>query len=111
MSHIYLIVTVLFSFVLFNAESLAACISDLSSMLGLNGLPFVTGQTLYYLKSYAVLFIIAIIGATPLLRWLVKRFKLDRSPVFVPLALTALIVTVTAYLVDGGFNPFLYFRF
>ena len=28
-----------------------------------------------------------------------------------PLVLTALLVVCTAYLVDGSFNPFLYFRF
>ena len=29
----------------------------------------------------------------------------------VPLVLLALLAVVTAYLVDGSFNPFLYFRF
>ena len=28
-----------------------------------------------------------------------------------PLVLTALLAVCTAYLVDGSFNPFLYFRF
>lgn len=28
-----------------------------------------------------------------------------------PVALTALMLIMTAYLVDGSFNPFLYFRF
>ena len=28
-----------------------------------------------------------------------------------PLVLAALLAVITAYLVDGSFNPFLYFRF
>ena len=31
--------------------------------------------------------------------------------VVAPVALMALLAVVTAYLVDGSFNPFLYFRF
>lgn len=110
-SHLYLIVTVLLSFVLFNAETLQQCISDIGAMFGAGGIPFVTAQTLYYLRSYAVLLVVAIVGATPLAKWLVQKVKLDKTFVIAPLALAALLIVVTAYLVDGGFNPFLYFRF
>lgn len=110
-AHFYLLFVVLLSFVLFNANSLSQCVSDLSAMFGFGSLPFSSAQTLYYLRSYAVLFVIAIVGATPLPKLIVKKLKADKSPVVVPLVLIALLVAVTAYLVDGGFNPFLYFRF
>ena len=64
---------------------------------------------MYYLKSYIVVFLIAIIGATPLPKILVSKIKVVQY--IEPLVLLMLLITVTAYLVDGSFNPFLYFRF
>ena len=59
-----------------------------------------------------VLLAVSAVGATPLPRRLYE--KVSRSPVFAvlePIALIALLLVCTAYLVDGSFNPFLYFRF
>ena len=56
------------------------------------------------------------IGATPLVPGLLRRLrekKLGESVLSVaePLFLLLILIAVTAYLVDGSFNPFLYFRF
>ena len=114
--HGYLLLVVVVSFVLFEAGSLAQCGKDLAAMFGAGGLPFVTQETLYYLGSFAVLFFVAIVGATPLLKEAVERLKRNEKTrkvisVLTPVVLVALLLLVTAYLVDGGFNPFLYFRF
>lgn len=114
--HIYLLLVVVVGFVLFEAGSLSQCIQDLSAMFGAGGLPFSSQETLYHLGSFAVLLVIAVIGATPLCRLAVERLKRDRAgsitvSVLTPLCLVGLLLLVTAYLVDGGFNPFLYFRF
>ena len=53
-------------------------------------------------------------GAIPLVRNLAARFeeKYPRACALAePLVLLALLLLCTAYLVDGSFNPFLYFRF
>ena len=60
--------------------------------------------------------IIAIIGATPYpTRWMNRLSEGPKTgrvlAVAAPVALMALLAVVTAYLVDGSFNPFLYFRF
>ena len=67
-------------------------------------------------QSYLGIFIIAVIGATPLPKYFVecsKRTKAGNAFVEVvePVVMAALLLVVTAYLVDGSFNPFLYFRF
>ena len=85
-------------------------------MFGAGGVPLATGETLYYLGSYAVTFIIAVIGATPYpTRWMNRLSEGPKTgrvlAVVAPVALMALLAVVTAYLVDGSFNPFLYFRF
>ena len=106
--HGYVLVVIAFSFVLFNAASLSQAAADMGGMLGLSGAPLVTAETLYYLRSYAVVFLAGIIGATP---W-PKRWALKHDlPLVDAIAMAALLMLCTASLVDGSFNPFLYFRF
>ena len=108
----YVLLAVVISFVLFNAESFAQAGSDLSGMFGFAGLPLVTAETLYYLKSYAVLFVVGFIGATPLVRDTAKRlYRHKIVAILEPAVLILLLLVCTGYLVDGSFSPFLYFRF
>ena len=108
----YVLLAVLISFVLFNAESLSQTGSDLAGMFGFGGIPLVTVQTLYYLASFGVLFILGFVGATPLVRDAAKKLSNHRvGAVLEPVALLLLLLLCTAYLVDGSFSPFLYFRF
>ena len=110
--HGYVLILICFSFVLFNGESLAQAGSDFAGMLGLARLPLVTGETLYYLRSYGVLFAAGIVGATPLVKRIALRLDKTRlGAVLEPVALMAVLLLCTAYLVDGSFSPFLYFRF
>ena len=108
----YVLLVVVLGFVLFNATSLQEAVSDIGGMFGLGGVPLVTEQTLYYLRSYGVLFIAAIVGSTPLIKSLGD--KLADKPIgaiLEPILLIILLLVCSAYLVDGSFNPFLYFRF
>ena len=110
--HGYVLLLVVISFVLFNAETLSQAGSDLAGMFGLGHLPAVTTETLYYLKSYALLFLVGFIGATPLVRDTADRISRTKAgAVLEPLLLIVLLLVCSAYLVDGSFSPFLYFRF
>ena len=110
--HGYVLLAVILSFVLFNAQSLSQAGSDLASLFGFTGLPLVSAQTLYYLKSYALLFCLGFVGVTPLVRNLATRLGKTRiGAVLEGLLLIGLLLVCTAYLVDGSFSPFLYFRF
>ena len=102
----------LVSFVLFNADSLSQALSDTAGMFGLGGLPLTSADTLYHLRSYGPLLLLSMVGATPLPRNAVQRLEGSRVlPWLEPVALCALLLAVTAFLVSGSFNPFLYFRF
>ena len=105
--HGYVLVVVAFSFVLFNAASLSQAAQDMGGMLGL-GVPLVTAETLYYLRSYAGVFLLAIVGATP---WPRKWAQKQDRPLLDAAVMAILLLLCTASLVDGSFNPFLYFRF
>ena len=110
--HGCVLLIVVLSFVLFNAESLSQAGSDFAGMFCQGGHPLVTTETLYYLKSYALLFLAGFVGATPLVRDAANRIAKTRvGAILEPLLLILLLLVCTAYLVDGSFSPFLYFRF
>ena len=108
----YVLLLVVISFVLFNAESLSQVGSDLAGMFGLGGLPFATEATLYYLRSFGILFLAGFVGATPLVKNTAARLRATKiGPMLEMLFLLFLLLLCSAYLVDGSFSPFLYFRF
>ncbi len=116
LKHVYVLLFVTLSFVLFNASSLKEAASQIGAMFGADGLPLVSAESLYYAKSYAVTFLIAVIGATPLCKNVVSKLAETARgaqvlAILQPVWLVLLLAACTAFLVDGSFNPFLYFRF
>jgi alginate O-acetyltransferase complex protein AlgI len=109
---VYVLAAVCLSFVLFNAADMKQCGSDFAGLFGQAGLPLVTKETLYYLGSYGILFLIGIFGATPVLKNTLTKVENTKAiAILEPAGLLILLALCTAYLVDGSFNPFLYFRF
>ena len=110
--HLYVLVLVCVSFVLFNATTLSQAGADLAGMFGFAGIPLVSSHALYYLRSYAVLFLLGIVGATPVVKKAGLRISQTKvGAILEPLVLILLLILCTAALVDGSFSPFLYFRF
>ena len=109
---LYVALVTMLGFVLFNADGLSGAWADLGGLFGAGGLPLWSRETGYYLASYAILLVLALVGATPWPRRLYRRLEHCRvMTVAEPVVLTAALVLCTAALVDGSFNPFLYFRF
>ena len=116
LGHVYVLFFVLLGFVLFDAESLNAAASSIRAMFFAGGLPAISAESLYQLRSNAWLLLLAVVGATPLPQRLAaglaaKRHGAKVLAVLEPIFLLALLAVCTAFLVDGSFNPFLYFRF
>ncbi|MBQ3150405.1 MAG: MBOAT family protein [Clostridia bacterium] len=116
LSHFVVLLLVAISFVIFDSATLSEAVHSIGSLFGAGNLPFVTEETLYYLRSFAVSLILGLIGATPVVRNAVNTLKKRTSVnrilnVVEPVLMVILLIAVTAYLVDGSFNPFLYFRF
>ncbi|MBQ2963135.1 MAG: MBOAT family protein [Clostridia bacterium] len=113
---IYIALAVLISFVIFNATDMKEAFRYIGGMFGAGGIPLVSNEMLYYLKSYAVVLVIGIVGSTPVIKNTALRLSNGEKTgrvmnVLEPVAIAALLIVMTAYLVDGSFNPFLYFRF
>ena len=108
----YVLLVVILGFVLFNATTLTQALTDIGGMFGFAGVPLVSAESLYYLRSYGVIFLLALVGSTPIVKN--TAAKLEGKPVgavLEVLMMLLLLLVCTAYLVDGSFNPFLYFRF
>ncbi len=107
--HGYVMLLVVISFVIFDATSMSQAVSYLGAMFGAGKVPFLTAETLYYLQSYLVVLVISIVGCLPIAK--TRIMKYGDSPYMQTFVLVVLLLLVTGYLVDGSFNPFLYFRF
>ena len=108
-SRIYVLLLVVISFVIFNAGSINEAFVYIGGMLGVGDYPLISNEAIFYFKGYLFVLIIAIVGATNFPKYFVTKFKTVQW--LEPIVLVALLAVSTAYLVDGSFNPFLYFRF
>lgn len=116
LAHLYVVFFVVISFVIFNAENMGQALSDIGGLFGAGGIPLVSAEAVYCLHSFALVLILAVLGATPLLRnGLVRLSQYPTAGKVLnalePFTLFILLLVMTGYLVDGSFNPFLYFRF
>lgn len=114
--HIYTLLFVMLGFILFDSASVADALTSFKALFGFGGIPAANTASLYYLKSNIVLLVVAVIGATPLPKLLYEKIGLRKLggkiiAVVTPLATLASVAICTAYLIDGSFNPFVYFRF
>lgn len=116
LSHIYVVITIILSFVIFRNDSVTEIMIHFKSMFGLNDIPLSSHESMYYLKSYFMTFVIATLGAIPMMKQLVEKIKGNHIGKIVlkiiePIFYMIILLIVTGYLVDSSFNPFLYFRF
>ena len=113
LGHIYVLFLVAVSFMIFNAGNLNLAFEYVKGMFGGNKLPLVSAEFIYQLKNYEFVLLIGAIGATPLPKKLAEKFlpKNSTGDILETAFLIVLLVISTAFLADGSFNPFLYFRF
>ena len=114
--HIYTMLFVMLGFVLFDSASIADAFMSFKALFGFAGIPVANTVSLYYLKSNLVLLSVAAVGATSLPKRIYEKIGETAGgsrilAVLTPIATVASIAVCTAYLIDGSFNPFVYFRF
>lgn len=117
LKHIYVFLITAIGFVIFNGNGMSSTIKQIAALFGIGANGVLGNEALYYLKSYAVVIAVSVFAATPVFKnareKLSARSKLYTrvDNTFASVIPAVLIIVSTAYLVDGSFNPFLYFRF
>ena len=109
----YVILLVLIGWVLFDAAGMGAAGATILQMFGIGADSFAGMESTYYLRSYLVPLLIGVVACTRAPKMIAAKLLASRK-VFTflePAALGAMLIMVTAYLVDGSYNPFIYFRF
>ena len=115
-NHIYVLLFTAISFVIFSASGMTDALSRVGGMFGAGGIPMTSFDFWYALRNYGFVLVISVIASTPAFASLKnslcrkKTFDVIFECLEIPV-LVILFVVCTAYLVDGSFNPFLYFRF
>lgn len=114
--HLYTLMAVAISFVLFRLESLGEIMYWLKQMFNpVNG-GAISSIGMYEIKSYSLLLLTAIIFATPLFPYLKNVIKQNRKISFLysigkPVGTVVLLLLSTSFLIGSTSHPFLYFRF
>lgn len=106
--HVYTLFLVVIGFVIFNVNEMQEIGWYFKNLFGFGKIPMLTQETLYYFKSYLPCFVMAIVGSTPIVKKVTGRWK---DSILEPVFLSIVLILVTSWLVNGSFNPFLYFRF
>lgn len=113
-SHIYALVVIYFGWLLFAWEDIHGHRVYMKAMLGMAGAGVVNKESLYLLVSNVLLMVIMAIGCTSLPKYLAKKVT-KKDGIGASLCMSVYVAVILllsiAYLVNGTYNPFLYFRF
>lgn len=112
--HIYTLVVTYFSFLLFAWDDITGHKIFVKAMAGMADAGFVTKGTMYLIVNNIVLLVLSVIGCT-YLPSKIGKYLYSKNEIATSLLQTifvaAIFVLSVAYLVNGTYNPFLYFRF
>ena len=108
---VYTLLVAVCGWVLFDLPSLSAAGAYYGAMFGFAGGGAAAAADFFYLREYALVFLICILACTPLGKTLYEKLSGKAKAWLTPVMIAAVLVLSTAYLVDATYNPFLYFRF
>lgn len=114
--HIYTLLMVLISWVIFAFDDHTMIFKYLGWMFGADGIPLYNNTALFALGSNIIIIVILAFASTPFAANKAKQIFAAKNNMIVKsvignTALAAILLVCIAYLVDSTFNPFLYFRF
>lgn len=118
----YSLFIVMISFIIFSGNNLSEIGNSIKGLFPID-IAITSNVSIYYLKSYFIVLIVAIIGATPLIKNIIEKLITNKNQeinikttkkiinILEPIILMILFIVSVSFIVDGSFNPFLYFRF
>lgn len=110
--HVYVLLVVAIGWTLFDASDFVMVKTVLGRLFGFGASAAVGAESIYYLRSYMIPLLLGIFGTTPLPQRLFLRLSKGKAAaVWEPACVGVALILITAFLVSGSFNPFIYFRF
>ena len=108
---VYSLLVVICGWVLFDLPSIGDALRYYGAMFGGAAGGLSSAMDLFYLKNYALTLGVGVLACLPCWKTLYGRLSPRVKGVLTPVLLAAALLLCTAYLVDGSYNPFLYFIF
>ena len=113
-SHIYTLLVVLIGWVFFMSPNITTAFSTLGKMIGIGTTTFANNQAKFMLKSYFILFVLAILLSTKVYDriqiFVYNQYKMKAVYTTWTIYIILLIVCI-AFIVGGTYHSFLYFAF
>ena len=113
-SHIYTLLVVLIGWVFFMSPNITTAFSTLGKMLGIGTTTVANNQAKFMLKSYFILFVLAILLSTKVYDriqiFVYNQYKMKAVYTTWTIYIILLIVCI-AFIVGGTYHSFLYFAF
>ena len=106
LQHVYTMLVVLFSWVIFACDDLNMLGNYLTSLFGANG--FMNEMSIYYLLTNAVVLVFGAVLSTSLVKKLLC--KINSFAVRACISVVLFVICII-FVVSESYNPFLYFRF
>ena len=108
---VYTLLVAVCGWVLFDLPSLGAAAVYYRSMFGFAGGGAWNAGDIFYLREYALVFVVCILACLPTGARLYAKLSVKVRAWLTPVMIAAVLLLSTAYLVNATYNPFLYFRF
>lgn len=113
-SHIYTLLVILIGWVFFMSPNITTAFTTLGKMIGIGATTFANNQAKFMLKSYFILFVLAILLSTKVYDriqiFVYNQYKMKAVYTTWTIYIILLIVCI-AFIVGGTYHSFLYFAF
>ena len=113
-SHIYTLLVVLIGWVFFMSPNITTAFSTLGKMISIGTTTFANNQAMFMLKSYFILFVLAILLSTKVYDriqiFVYNQYKMKAVYTTWTIYMILIIVCI-AFIVGGTYHSFLYFAF
>lgn len=113
-SHIYTLLVVLIGWVFFMSPNITTAFSTLGKMIGIGATTFANNQAKFMLKSYFIVFVLAILLSTKVYDkiqiFVYNQYKMKAVYTTWTIYIILLIICI-AFIVGGTYHSFLYFAF
>ena len=113
-SHIYTLLVVLIGWVFFMSPNITTAFSTLGKMIGIGATTFANNQAKFMLKSYFIVFVLAILLSTKVYDriqiFVYNQYKMKAVYTTWTIYMILIIVCI-AFIVGGTYHSFLYFAF
>lgn len=113
-SHIYTLLVVLIGWVFFMSPNITTAFTTLEKMIGIGATTFANNQAKFMLKSYFIVFVLAILLSTKVYDriqiFVYNQYKM-KSVYTTWTIYMILIIVCIAFIVGGTYHSFLYFAF